>query len=123
MRITTAFLAVFLMLGARANAAQNTVRVSVECQGAGRGYFPFSAGRDRCWEPIDGKVLNLKTVLACAQQRSDGVLSVTFRYSEQQKVECDKEVPGIKVATKNQVEKALPLLGKRERDFYQAHAK
>jgi hypothetical protein len=48
-----------------------------------------------------------------------GVLSVTFRFSEQEKLECDSG----KVATKDQVEKALPLLGKRERDFYLAHAR
>jgi hypothetical protein len=119
MRIVTAFAVVFLMLGQRATAAQNTVRAAVECQAAGRGYFPFSAGRDRCWEPINGKVINPKTVLACAVLRSDGVLSVTFRYSEQEKVECDSG----KVATRDQVEKALPLLGKREREFYRAHAK
>ena len=119
MRTAVAFIAVFLLSGARANAAQSTVRAAVECQGTGRGYTPFSAGRDRCWEPIDGKALNPKTVLACAVQRSDGVLSVTFRFSEQEKLECDSG----KVATKDQVEKALPLLGKRERDFYLAHAK
>jgi len=119
MGIATLLAVAHLVVGIGPAVAQTSVRAMVECQGGGRGYFSFSAGRDRCWEPIDGKLINPKSAMACAVQRSDSVLSVTFRYSEQEKIQCDSG----KVATREQAEKALPLLGKREREFYETHAK
>ena len=97
--------------------AQRTVQARVECGFSGGGYFPFTAGRDRCWSPINGKTLALKTVIACAVQRSDGTLAVTFHFSELAKPACDSGKP----ATKDQYTKALPLLGAKERAFVLSH--
>ena len=101
-----------------ARAADDTsVRASVECEFAGNHAFPFSAGRDRCWDTINGKTLVPRTVIACAVQRSDGTLSVSFHFSELPKPECDNG----KVASKEQYSRAAPLLGQKERSFFLSH--
>jgi hypothetical protein len=94
--------------------SQSSVQARVECGFASGAYVPFSAGRDRCWSPVNGKTLALKAVVACAVQRSDGTLAVTFHFSELPKPVCDNG----KVATKEQYSRALSLLGQRsERSF------
>jgi hypothetical protein len=98
-------------------ADEAAVQARVECGFASGGYFPFSAGRDRCWDAINGKTMVPKTAVACAVKRSDGVLSVTFHFSESPKPECDSG----KVATKEQYSQALPLLGPKERAFFLSH--
>ena len=93
------------------------VRAGVQCGFASGRDFPYSAGRDRCWEAINGKTLAPKTAIACAVQRSDGTLSVTFHFSELPNPECDNG----KAATKEQYSRALPLLGPQERAFFLSH--
>ena len=100
-----------------AHAADPVVRAGVECALAGKGYFPFTAGRDRCWEPINGRQMTPKTVIACAVQRSDGSLTVRFHFSESPNPECDNGT----IATREQYTRALPLLGEKERTFFLGH--
>jgi len=107
-----------LTLGAVHAADEPTVRAGVQCGFASGSAFPFTAGRDRCWEPINGKTMLPKSTLACAVQRSDGMLSVTFHFSESAKLECDNGKP----ATREQYGRALPILGKKEREFFLSHA-
>jgi len=106
-----------LTLGSAHAADEPTVHAGVQCGFASGRAFPFTAGRDRCWEPINGKTMVPKSTLACAVQRSDGVLNVTFHFSESAKPECDNGKP----ATKEQYGRALPLLGKKEREFFLSH--
>lgn len=110
-------LIVMLCMQAAHAADEAAVQARVECGFASGGYFPFSAGRDRCWDAINGKTMVPKTAVACAVKRSDGVLSVTFHFSESPKPECDSG----KVATKEQYSQALPLLGPKERAFFLSH--
>jgi hypothetical protein len=94
-----------------ARAADPAVRAAAECHVPGKGYTPFSAGRDRCWEPINGRSITPKRVGACAVKRSDGSLSVTFMFAETDTPECDNR----HVASREEWTRALPLLGDKER--------
>ena len=109
--------ALLMLATSAARAADASVSARVECAPADKGYFAFSAGKDRCWEPINGKVMVPKAVLACAVKRSDGSLNVTFHFSEAPAPECDNG----KVATREQAAQALPLLGPKERAFFSSH--
>lgn len=115
--VTALAAAISLVSAPVAVQAQRTVQARVECGFASGGYFPFTAGKDKCWSPINGKTLAPKTVIACAVQRSDGTLALTFHFSELSKPVCDSGKP----ATKDQYTKALPLLGPKERAFVQSH--
>jgi hypothetical protein len=106
----------------RALAADPQVGARVECEFQNLRYIPFTAGEDRCWNGLSGKPWSPKAAIACAVEFRDGRLRVNFRLSERAVPECDTEEAMEKPATPAQVAKALPLLGKKEREFFVKHA-
>jgi hypothetical protein len=105
-----------------ADADPATRSVRVECEFANGHSFPFTAGHDRCWDVINGKTLVPQGLVVCAHSWSDGRLSVTLRISELPKPECDTEEARDKIATREQIGIALPLLGPKERQFVSSHS-
>lgn len=89
------------------------VRARVQCTLASGRSFPFAAGRDRCWEPINGKTLTITSVAVCADQTTAGILEVTFRFSEVAGAQC----PERETATSDQIRGAIQQLGPQERAF------
>jgi hypothetical protein len=89
------------------------VRARVQCGLASGRSFSFAAGRDRCWEPINGKTLVIASVSACAVRTTTGILEVTFKFSEIAAVDC----PERETASFDQARSALAQLGPHEREF------
>ena len=93
----------------------NGVTATVQCAFATGRPATFGAGRDRCWDPVNGRTMVPRSALACAVERDDGSLSsVEFVFSEAEKPECIKGRP----ATPIQYNAALARLGTKERALF-----
>lgn len=99
----------------QACGADNRVTATVQCVFETGRPAPFGAGRDRCWDPVNGRTMVPKSSLACAIEHDDGTLgSVEFVFSEAEKPDCIKGRP----ATPSQYNAALPHLGTKERALF-----
>lgn len=99
----------------QASGTDNRVTASVQCAFATGRPATFGAGRDRCWDPVNGRTMVPKSALACAIEHDDGSLgSVEFVFSEAEKPDCIKGRP----ATPSQYNAVLPHLGTKERALF-----
>ena len=110
------FVALVATMGANeACGVDNRVTATVQCAFSTGRPATFGAGRDRCWDPVNGRTMVPKSTLACAIERDDGSLSgVEFVFSEGDKPDCIKGRP----ATPSQYNSALPHLGTKERALF-----
>lgn len=110
------FVALLTLLAAtEACGRDNRVTATVQCAFATGRPATFGAGRDRCWDPVNGRTMVPKSSVACAIERDDGSLgSVEFVFSEAETSACIKGAP----ATANQYNAALAYLGPKERALF-----
>lgn len=95
-------------------------RVGVLCQMSAQSAFPFGAGTDRCFQPINGKTLVPTAVAACFIQGND-YTRVTFVFSAVPSPQCGGLAAYGNPATKAQYEPGLAALAAKERAFVLEH--
>jgi hypothetical protein len=100
------------LLGLAVAAHAGPTGTSVQCVFADGRVHSFGPGRDRCWDPINGRTLVPRTVLACSVPREgDPAPQIIFLFSEHEQPACERG----RRASAAEIQSTLQQLGAQER--------